>query len=85
MRDMTRSDRMRLKAHAASHKLFKRLLSPIPGTDESDGLAPLVADLSKAQWRDLRTLVELGFVDVSDARVIVCFTISSLARMGYLG
>jgi hypothetical protein len=44
-----------------------------------------VAELSPSAWGLLRRLAELSFVDVCDGRVIVGFTISSLARLGYLG
>jgi hypothetical protein len=73
IRNMDASDRMRLKAHAPSHKLFRKLMS------ENS-----VAEMSSTEWRNLRTLVELGYVDIDDARVIVNFTISSLVELGYL-
>lgn len=70
---MTKHDRMRLKAHGASHKVFKHLL-----TDN------LVANLTPTQWTHLRTLVELGYVDIDDGHAVVNFTISSLVELEYL-
>jgi hypothetical protein len=80
-RDMTSDDQARLEMHRGSAALFRNLLASSP----ADGLAPLVAELSPSAWGLLRRLAELSFVDVCDGRVIVGFTISSLARLGYLG
>lgn len=79
MRDMTLADRMRLKAHRASHKLFQKLLEGTP-----DGTVHKVCDLTATQWVSLRTLVELGYVSIEDGRVMVELTITSLSRLGYV-
>jgi len=77
-RDMTMDDKLRLRAHVGSHKLFKAAV------EGRGGYQLPVSVLSPSQWANLRTLVELDFVDVIDGRLVVRFTASSLMRMGYL-
>lgn len=82
MRHMTAGDGARLKEHPDSERLFRKALTP--GGSDPQGLARLVAELSAAEYRHLRTLLELGFLHVEDGRLLVPFTISSLSRLGYL-
>lgn len=77
---MTPSDRMRLKADRASHKLFKAIVTE----PTADGLARSVSELSPTEWKHLRTLVQLDAVDIREGRVIVKYTVSSLCDMGYI-
>jgi hypothetical protein len=77
IRDMTIADRMRLKAHRASHKLFQKLIKD----DTIDGQ---VARLSPTEWVNLRTLIELGYVDIEDSRIVFNLSISSLQTLGYI-
>lgn len=79
IRDMTRDDKLRLRAHRGAFRLFPKLVQ-----GGQDGRALFVAQLGKAEWTTLRTLTELGFVDVDDGRVIVNFSIGSLVALGYL-
>lgn len=82
MRDMTLADRLRLRADHGSHKLFKRLIQGSEG-----GGVLKVSDLRPGEYLNLRTLLELGYVEVIDGvggDLIVQFTITSLKRLGYL-
>jgi hypothetical protein len=79
MRDMTVHDRMRLKAHRTSHRLFKKLVE-----GGSDGLATQVCDLTATEWKSLRTLIELGYVNIDNGAIIIEFTVSSLAALDYV-
>jgi hypothetical protein len=79
MRDMTKDDEDRLALHPLSRRLLHGLTKGAP-----DGMARQVATLETNEWRHLRPLLELGFVDVEDGRCIVAFTVSSLVRMGYV-
>lgn len=80
MQDMTPADRMRLRAHPRSHSLFKMLVTGLT----EDGLAARVANLTPTQYKQLRTLLELGYVTVEDGRLVVEFTVSSLAKLDYI-
>lgn len=79
MRDMTQADSDRLAKHPLSGRAFKTLVA---GNRDR---VYRVSEIGPENWKKVKVLLELGFVDVRDGDVIINFTVSSLVKLGYVG